>query len=221
MPPQGLLTVAAYLPESWQVRFVDENARAATTRDFQWADAVFVSGMHIQRAHINDVIARAHAQGRPVAAGGPSPSGCPEYYPDADMLHLGELGDGTDRLLEYLDTHDGRRDTWKFASQNFRAVAGATSIYHAPRWVPALLFTGVIVWQLVAALFFGWAFVSSVMAGRLAWAPIHAAFATALALWAAFMITDEICKQYDTQSSHVSLFTAQLLTLVSLHLLPS
>ncbi len=24
------------------------------------------------------------------------------------MLHLGELGDGTDRLLEYLDTHDGR-----------------------------------------------------------------------------------------------------------------
>ena len=108
MPPQGLLTVAAYLPESWPVRFVDENVRAATTSDFRWADAVFVSGMHIQRGHINDVIARAHAQGRPVAVGGPSPSGCPEYYPEADMLHLGELGDGTDRLLEYLDTHDGR-----------------------------------------------------------------------------------------------------------------
>ena len=43
MPPQGLLTVAAYLPESWPVRFVDENARAATTSDFRWADAVFVS----------------------------------------------------------------------------------------------------------------------------------------------------------------------------------
>src|SRR5215470_11083556 len=89
MPPQGLLTVAAYLPESWEVRFVDENARAATTRDFRWADVVFVSGMHIQRAHIDDVIARGHAQGRPVVVGGPSPSGCPEYYPDADMLHLG------------------------------------------------------------------------------------------------------------------------------------
>jgi hypothetical protein len=112
-------------------------------------------------------------------------------------------------------------DTWKFASQNFRAVTAATAIYHAPRWVPALLFTGVIAWQLVAVLLFGWAFVSSVTTGRLAWGPIHAAFATALALWAAFMITDEICKQYDTQSSHVSLFTAQLLTLVSLHLLPS
>ena len=25
MPPQGLLLIAAYLPESWPVRFVDEN----------------------------------------------------------------------------------------------------------------------------------------------------------------------------------------------------
>jgi hypothetical protein len=112
-------------------------------------------------------------------------------------------------------------DTWKLASQNFRAVVGATSVYRAPRWVPAVLFAGVIAWQLAAALLFGWAFVSSLAAGRPAWAPIHAAFATALALWAAFMIADEICKQYETQSSHVSFFTAQLLTLVSLHLLPS
>jgi radical SAM superfamily enzyme YgiQ (UPF0313 family) len=97
MPPQGLLVIAAYLPPSWSVRFVDENSRAATPADFQWADAVFVSGMHIQRAQIHDVIARAHAHGRPVVVGGPSVSGCPEYYPDADMIHVGELGDATDR----------------------------------------------------------------------------------------------------------------------------
>jgi hypothetical protein len=111
--------------------------------------------------------------------------------------------------------------TWKFASQNFRAVATATSTYHAPRWVPGVLFAGVIMWQLAAALLFGWALVSSVKAASLMWAPTHAAFTMALALWAAFMIADEICKQYDTQSSHVSFFTAQLLTLVSLHVLPS
>src|ERR687888_578475 len=61
MPPQGLLVVAAYLPESWSVRFVDENSRPATAADFAWADAVFVSGMHIQRAQIHEIIARAHA----------------------------------------------------------------------------------------------------------------------------------------------------------------
>jgi len=108
MPPQGLLAVAAYLPESWEVRFVDENARPARPRDFRWADAVLVSGMHVQRPFIHDVVARAHAAGKPVALGGPSVSGCPEYYPDADLLHVGELGDATDRLIEWLDTHTGR-----------------------------------------------------------------------------------------------------------------
>jgi len=61
MPPQGLLVVASYLPESWEVRFVDENAAPAGTGDFRWADAVLVSGMHVQRPSIQDVIMRAHA----------------------------------------------------------------------------------------------------------------------------------------------------------------
>ena len=55
MPPQGLLLIAAYLPEEWSVRFVDENIRPATPDDFEWADAVFVSGMHIQRQQMNDM----------------------------------------------------------------------------------------------------------------------------------------------------------------------
>ncbi len=107
MPPQGLLVVAAYLPASWDVRFIDENARAVTDTDFAWADAVLTSGMHVQRPAIEDVIRRAHAHGRPVVLGGPSVSGCPELYPEADILHLGELGDATDRIIEHLDTHDG------------------------------------------------------------------------------------------------------------------
>src|SRR5438045_1969464 len=105
MPPQGLLAVAAYLPASWEVRFADENSCAASDDDFRWADAVFISSMHIQRPRIHDVIARAHAHDRTVVLGGPSVSGCPEYYPDADVLHVGELCDATDRLIAYLDHH--------------------------------------------------------------------------------------------------------------------
>jgi radical SAM superfamily enzyme YgiQ (UPF0313 family) len=108
MPPQGLLVVAAYLPASWDVRFIDENSEPATDADFRWADAVLTSGMHIQRPYIDDIIRRAHAHGRPVVVGGPSVSGCPEYYPTADILHVGELGDATDRIIEYLDRQDGR-----------------------------------------------------------------------------------------------------------------
>ncbi len=108
MPPQGLLVVAAYLPESWEVRFVDENARPATAEELAWADAVFLSGMHVQRPFIEDAIARAHRAGKPVALGGPSVSGCPEHYPGADLIQVGEIGDSTDAIIRWIDEHPGR-----------------------------------------------------------------------------------------------------------------
>jgi len=49
MPPQGLLLIAAYMPEEWPVRFIDENIRKATAAELAWADVVLVSGMHVQR----------------------------------------------------------------------------------------------------------------------------------------------------------------------------
>jgi hopanoid C-2 methylase len=102
MPPQGLLLIAAYMPANWPVRFIDENIRAATAEDFEWAEAVFVSGMHIQRHQMNDICRRAHAFDLPVAIGGPSVSACPEYYPSFDYLHIGELGDATNELIARL-----------------------------------------------------------------------------------------------------------------------
>jgi hopanoid C-2 methylase len=102
MPPQGLLLIAAYLPENWPVRFVDENIRPASKADFEWADAVMVSGMHIQRRQMNDICHRAHAFDLAVAIGGPSVSACPEHYPTFDYLHVGELGDATDELIARL-----------------------------------------------------------------------------------------------------------------------
>ncbi|MBF2099020.1 MAG: B12-binding domain-containing radical SAM protein [Gloeomargaritaceae cyanobacterium C42_A2020_066] len=108
MPPQGLLVVAAYLPETWEVRFIDENIRPAGAKDYRWADVVIVSGMHIQRPHINRINELAHRYGKLTALGGPSVSACPEYYPDFDLLHLGELGDATDQMIEYMDRHTDR-----------------------------------------------------------------------------------------------------------------
>ena len=102
MPPQGLLVIAAALPPHWEVRFIDENMAAATAEDFEWADAVFVSGMHIQRRQIDSINRRAHGHDKPTVLGGPSVSSCPEHYPDFDYLHLGEMGDATDDLIAIL-----------------------------------------------------------------------------------------------------------------------
>src|SRR5580704_15997047 len=108
MPPQGLLLIANYLPPGWAVRFIDENMQRAQQSDFEWADVVFVTGMHIQAAEIHDVGRRAKACGKVAALGGPSVSAAPEQYPDFDYLHLGELGDATDALIAALDDDPGR-----------------------------------------------------------------------------------------------------------------
>jgi hopanoid C-2 methylase len=103
MPPQGLLLIAAYMPEGWPVRFIDENIRKATAAELEWADVILVSGMHVQRQQIHDIAERAHAAGKVVMLGGPSVSASPEMYPDIDYLHIGEMGDATDRLIACLD----------------------------------------------------------------------------------------------------------------------
>lgn len=108
MPPQGLLVIAAALPQSWEARFVDENLRPATAADLRWAEVVFVSGMHIQRAQINDINRRAHGAGRVTVLGGPSVSACPDYYPDFDYLHIGEMGDATEALFARLEAEVDR-----------------------------------------------------------------------------------------------------------------
>jgi len=103
MPPQGLLVIAAYLPARWSVRFVDENIAPASAADFEWADAVFVSGMHVQAPQIHAIGARARAAGKVTVLGGSSVSSTPEKYPAFDYLHVGEIGDATDELIRRLD----------------------------------------------------------------------------------------------------------------------
>jgi len=75
MPPQGILLIAALMPEEWQIKFIDENNQPATEDDMRWADAVFTSGMHIQRESICDVIDRATGRAGPsyLAARRPPP----------------------------------------------------------------------------------------------------------------------------------------------------
>ncbi len=103
MPPQGILLIAALMPETWEVAFVDENMRPATAEEIAWSDAVFISGMHIQREQILEINRKAHAAGKITFLGGPSVSAAPEFYPDIDVLHCGEVGDATERVVAYLE----------------------------------------------------------------------------------------------------------------------
>lgn len=103
MPPQGILTIASYLPSNWVVRFVDESVRPVTDDDIVQADAVLLSGTHSQRQLLLNLAERIHRHNKLLVLGGPSVSGSPELYPGFDILHIGELGDATDQLIAILD----------------------------------------------------------------------------------------------------------------------
>ena len=89
-PPLGLITVAAMLPESWEVRLIDRNVETLTPADLDWADLVMTGGMLAQQPDILEIIRLAHARGKPVAVGGPDVTSSPHVYEDADIRVVGE-----------------------------------------------------------------------------------------------------------------------------------
>lgn len=47
-PPLGLMTVAAMLPEEWQLKIIDRNVEPLTDAQLAWSDLAFVSAMNVQ-----------------------------------------------------------------------------------------------------------------------------------------------------------------------------
>lgn len=109
---------------------------------------------------------------------------------------------------------------WRFASQNFARVRDAVAVYGLPRGMAAVLFGAVVLWQALTALLLAKALMASIGAQTLAAEQVDLAFASALGLWAGFILAEEIFKQYKTESKHLLFFIAQLLTLTALHVLP-
>ena len=61
--PLGLITVAALLTSTWNLKFVNCNTEPLEERDLQWADVVLTGGMLPQQRDELRVIAAAHAAG--------------------------------------------------------------------------------------------------------------------------------------------------------------
>ena len=92
LPPLGIITVAALLPQDWEFRLIDRNVRAETQADWDWADLVLLSGMIVQKDDMLAAIRTAKMQGKLVAVGGPYATSVPEplQKAGADFLILDE-----------------------------------------------------------------------------------------------------------------------------------
>ena len=60
--PLGLITVAALLPKSWNVRLVNRNTEELAESDLDWADMVMTGGMLFQQADTLDLIEMCRAR---------------------------------------------------------------------------------------------------------------------------------------------------------------
>lgn len=71
MPPLGLMTVAAMLPEYYKVKLTDLNVGDLDLRDVDNSDVVFLTGMWIHQESFITVLRICHERGKTVVAGGP------------------------------------------------------------------------------------------------------------------------------------------------------
>ena len=105
-PPLGLLTVAAFLPDDWQVKLVDENVNRLTDEDLHWADYVMLSAMIVHKTSVSEIVSRCRRLETPIIAGGPLFTTGHAAFPEIDHFVLGEAEEIMPQVIE-----DMRRGT--------------------------------------------------------------------------------------------------------------
>ncbi|ATU72877.1 B12-binding domain-containing radical SAM protein [Komagataeibacter xylinus] len=122
--PLGLITVAALLPENWEIRLVNRNTETLDDADLAWADIVMTGGMLPQRNDTLHIIETCRARGRPVVVGGPDVTSSPSLYSTADFQVLGEAEGIMDDFIA----------AWRGGARRgvFEAPMGKTDVTKSP-----------------------------------------------------------------------------------------
>ena len=109
MPPLGLITLAALIPEGYQLKLVDMNVSSLEDEDILWSDAVMISAMHVQQNSFHKVVNSCNRLGRTVIAGGPYASSDYEKINGVDHFVLGEVEDIIADFLTDLNSGNARK----------------------------------------------------------------------------------------------------------------
>jgi radical SAM superfamily enzyme YgiQ (UPF0313 family) len=123
--PLGLITVAALLPKSWNVRLVNRNTEELAESDFAWADMVMTGGMLFQQSDSLDLIDMCRGRGLPVVVGGPDVSSSPHRYATANFRVIGEA---EDIIRDFIAAWDRGDREGTFEAQKFQVDVTKTPI---------------------------------------------------------------------------------------------
>ena len=122
--PLGLITVAALLPQSWEVRLVNRNTETLADADLEWADLVMTGGMLFQQPDTLRIIDMCRARRKPVVVGGPDVTSTPDNYSRANFRVLGEA----EEIMEDFVA------AWRSGAEQgvFHAPMGQTDVTRSP-----------------------------------------------------------------------------------------
>ncbi len=106
LPPLGLITVAALLPDNWHLRLADLAVRDFREEDWEGVDVVLITGMVNQHDGIMACIREAKRRGKRVVVGGPMIfHGTDEAFEaGADIIVQGELEGIVDELVDAVES---------------------------------------------------------------------------------------------------------------------
>ena len=127
LPPLGMVTVAALLPQEWEMKLVDRNVREVTDAEWDWAELVIISGMIVQKDDMAVQIGRAKQRGLPVAVGGPFASSTPDA-PELDEADFKILDEGEITLPLFLDALERGETSGCFTADGDKPDVTATPI---------------------------------------------------------------------------------------------
>ena len=133
-PPLGLITVAALLPDDWDLTLVDCALRPPREDEWEAADIVLLTGMIVQQDQMMDLIAEAHRRGLPVAVGGPYATSVPEDFEaaDVDYLVLDEGEISIPPFVAHLAEHGPRRKPAGAPAERFTAKGKKPEVTATP-----------------------------------------------------------------------------------------
>ncbi|ERT04603.1 radical SAM superfamily protein [Lyngbya aestuarii BL J] len=127
LPPLGLITVAAILPQEWEYKLVDRNVREVTEAEWEWADLVIMSAMIVQKDDLIAQIQEAKRRGKPVAVGGPYPTSLPHELEEAGADYL-ILDEGEITLPMFVEAYKRGETSGVFTSNGEKADVTQTPI---------------------------------------------------------------------------------------------
>lgn len=127
LPPLGLVTVAALLPQHWEMKLVDRNVREVSEAEWNWAELVVISGMIVQKADMAAQIAKAKARGLPVAVGGPFASSTPDA-PELELADFKVLDEGEITLPLFIEAIERGEASGRFSANGEKPDVTATPV---------------------------------------------------------------------------------------------